>query len=70
MTPMSKIEFRRRMSGLTLRDLAHRAGLSLPTVHNAERGKCQPTIATQEAISVALGVSSDDLFPRRGHADE
>jgi transcriptional regulator with XRE-family HTH domain len=46
----------RAESGLSLRALAHAAGLAASTVHRIERGQLSPTTATLNRIADAAGV--------------
>ena len=45
----------RREAGLSLRELADRSGLAVSTIHRAERGELQPTVATLDRIVAAAG---------------
>jgi transcriptional regulator with XRE-family HTH domain len=48
----------RRAAGLTLRELASRAGLDLSTVHKLEQGRIDnPRLNTLVALAEALGVT-------------
>jgi transcriptional regulator with XRE-family HTH domain len=54
-------ERRRTELGLTLREVAHHAGLSLPYIANLEKGRGNPTIETIVRMAVALDLSVTDL---------
>lgn len=54
---MSKsIREERGRLGLTQSELAHRAGVSLPTIQNIEAGRANPSLATLNAVLDALGL--------------
>jgi transcriptional regulator with XRE-family HTH domain len=53
----AKAERRRTELGLTLREVAYHAGLSLPYVANLEKGRGNPTVETIVRVAVALDVS-------------
>lgn len=53
------IQARRQLAGLTQRELAAAAGVSLPTVERAERG-CALTSRTLRKIADALRLSPGD----------
>ena len=55
MHPSDRIRPARELLGLTQSELAHRAGVSLPTVQNLEAGRANPTQATLSAVLEALG---------------
>jgi transcriptional regulator with XRE-family HTH domain len=46
----------RLQQGLTQSELAHRSGVSLPTVHNMEAGRANPSLLTLTAVLGALGL--------------
>jgi transcriptional regulator with XRE-family HTH domain len=48
-------------SGLTVRALAKKAGMSYPYVSNVENGKADPSLSTLKRLAKALGVSVGDL---------
>ena len=52
----------RLRSGLSLRELARRAGVSPSLVSQVENGKSRPSVATLYAFSRSLNVSVDELF--------
>ena len=52
----------RRALDITQVELARRTGLTAITISNAERGKTKPSYKTLKAVSVALGVSVDELM--------
>jgi len=59
----------RTLQGLTQTELAHRSGVSLPTVQNLEAGRANPTLATLQAVLNALGLELS-LEPRSADWDE
>ena len=52
----------REAAGLTITDLADRAGLSISTVYGYETGRRTPQADQLGAIANALGVSADYLL--------
>jgi transcriptional regulator with XRE-family HTH domain len=56
----------RRRSGLSLRALASRSGLSTTTVHQIEIGRGSPSLATLHALATTLGVPLPSLLVRGG----
>lgn len=62
----------RARSGLTLRDLAERAGTSHSTVSAYEKGRMSPTVATLNRIVRAAGFALDGALERRiyGESDD
>jgi transcriptional regulator with XRE-family HTH domain len=54
-TPASLVREVRRLSGLTQRDLAARAGTSQPAIARLEQGLLSPTLATLQRILKAAG---------------
>ena len=52
----------RKRSGLTLRELARRIGVSPSLLSQVENGKSQPSVATLYALAKALDLSIDHLF--------
>jgi transcriptional regulator with XRE-family HTH domain len=59
----------RRRSGLSLRALASRSGLSPTTVHQIEVGRGSPSLATLHALATTLGVPLPSLLgPAAGPA--
>jgi transcriptional regulator with XRE-family HTH domain len=55
------IRSRRRQAGLTINDLAKRAGMHPTYLARIERGTNNPTVAKVIAIAAALGVKLSDL---------
>lgn len=51
--------------GLSIRQLADRAGVTFSTVHRIEAGRLSPTVAMLEKLAKALGVDVVDFFPPR-----
>jgi transcriptional regulator with XRE-family HTH domain len=59
----------RRAAGITLRELASRAGLDLSTVHKLEQGRIDnPRLDTLVALANALGVGVAALVEGAGDA--
>lgn len=56
----------RQETGLTLTELAKKAGLSPSFLSEIEGGKKSPSLATLDAIAGVLGVSRDSLVPPMG----
>jgi len=55
----------RRLSGLTQRDLARRAGTSQPAIARIETGLASPTLSTLERLAAAAGFDVKlSLIPR------
>jgi transcriptional regulator with XRE-family HTH domain len=53
---------RREELGLTLREVAFNAGLSLPYVANLEKGRKNPTLDTLVRLSIALDLPLSAFF--------
>ncbi|MAT05486.1 MAG: hypothetical protein CL424_10640 [Acidimicrobiaceae bacterium] len=53
----------RLAAGLTMRELAARAGMSQPFLSNLENSRAMPSIATLYRIANALGVSPREFLP-------
>lgn len=58
----------RRSRGLTLRDLAHHAGVTESFLSQVERGVASPSIASVQRIARGLGLSIAQLFAEEGSA--
>jgi len=56
----------RRARGLTLQDVASRAGLAVSTVSKVERGLMAPTYDRFSQLADGLGVDIAELFSERG----
>lgn len=52
----------RRIKNMTLRDLSIKSGISRTEINNIENNLKDPTIRTMCLLSLALGVSLQDLF--------
>ncbi len=52
----------REASGLSLRDLAERSGVSAPMLSQVERGETSPTLATAHRIAAGLELSLSQLL--------
>ena len=50
------IKYRREQTNLSQKDLAEMSGVSLATVKDIERGKCNPSLQTVEKILAVLGM--------------
>lgn len=57
------VRARRSAAGLTMRELAARAGMSQPFLSNLENSRAMPSIATLYKIANALGVSPREFLP-------
>jgi len=53
----------REQAGLSMRDLAGRAGISQPFLSQIERGVSAPSMITTYRLAAALGVTPGDLLP-------
>lgn len=60
---------RRASAGLSLRDLAERAGVSNAYLSQVERGLHEPSISVLRAVAAALGLGLDALLARAGLLD-
>lgn len=60
----------RTLNGLSLEELARRAGLTKSYLSKLERGVSQPSIATVLKLAKAFGVSSDRLLSQTPQGDE
>jgi putative transcriptional regulator len=58
----SRLEQRRRASGLSQVKLGQLAGCSYQTIHHVERGNYLPRLTTALALARALNTTVDDLF--------
>jgi transcriptional regulator with XRE-family HTH domain len=58
----ARIRAERQRTGLTVRGLAGRAGVSPSLISQIERGRATPSVATLWSIADALGVSMAELF--------
>ncbi len=66
-----RLRVARQKSGLSLRELARRLGVSASFLSQIENGKSQPSVATLYSIAQMLEVSIDHLFsPDDTAADE
>ncbi len=57
-----RIREQRNKRGISLRGLARDVGVSASLISQIETGKCQPSVSTLYAITMALGVSIEDVF--------
>ena len=55
----------RERRGLSVRQLAERAGVGFATVHRIEVERMSPTVARLEKLAEALAIHVRDLFPQR-----
>ncbi len=53
----------RRKRGLSLRQLADRAGVSFVTLYRIEAEKISPTVTMLEKLATALEITVRDFFP-------
>jgi len=59
---MNNIKTFREQKGWTLKDLAERAGMPLPTVATYERGR-EPKLGAARKVAKALRKPMDSVFP-------
>lgn len=59
---MNKIKYYRLTSGLLLKDLAEKTGLSVGHLSHIENGSKQPSKAAMEAIANSLGHTVPEVF--------
>jgi transcriptional regulator with XRE-family HTH domain len=57
-----RVKILREATGLSLRDLAERTGVSAPMLSQVERGETSPTLAVAEKIAVGLELSLSQLL--------
>lgn len=57
------VRAQRQAAGLSMRELAARAGMSQPFLSNLENSRAMPSVATLYKIAHALGVSPRDFLP-------
>ena len=55
----------RERRGLSVRQLAERAGVAFATVHRIEVERMSPTVALLEKLAEALAIDVRDFFPPR-----
>jgi transcriptional regulator with XRE-family HTH domain len=61
--PPSRLRRARLEQGLTVEDLASRAGISGRTILSAELGEHHPYPASRRVIAMALGLAERTLWP-------
>jgi transcriptional regulator with XRE-family HTH domain/quercetin dioxygenase-like cupin family protein len=64
-----RLKAERLRSGLSLREVARRLGVSPSFVSQMENGKSQPSVATLYSLTQLLGLSIDELFAQDGEAE-
>lgn len=57
-----RVQFLRRIRGMTLEDLAGRSGVGRSTISVIERGESSPTAVVLDKLARGLGVPVGDLF--------
>lgn len=57
------VRIARQSKGWSQERLAQESGLDRTYISGLERGRRNPSLATQQRIAVALGVTLRDLFP-------
>ncbi len=62
-TIAAAVRARRLAAGLTMRELAARAGMSQPFLSNLENSRAMPSLTTLYKIANALGVSPREFLP-------
>lgn len=66
-TPLgARLQALRLDRGLTVKELAEKAGVSTAAINSAERGRNEPSLFTAICLADALGVSLDFLATGRG----
>jgi len=63
------IRTQRRLSNLSLRDLAARTQISNPYLSQIERGLHEPSVRVLKAIAAALNLSAETLLAQAGLLD-
>jgi transcriptional regulator with XRE-family HTH domain len=58
----ARVRALREAMGLSLRDLAHRSGVSAPMLSQVERGETSPTLAVASRIAVGLELTLSQLL--------
>src|SRR2546421_3336126 len=58
----ARVKALREASGLSLRDLAARSGVSAPMLSQVERGETSPTLSVAERIATGLELSLSQLL--------
>ena len=64
-----RLRAHREESGLTLRELARRLGISPSAISQIETGKSRPSVSTLYAMVSELGMSLDELFSEEESAE-
>ena len=64
-----RLRARRKLRGLSVRELARRLGVSASLISQIETGKATPSVATLYAVTTELGLSLDELFSEPGVND-
>lgn len=59
---MNKVRYYRLLSGLLLKDLASKTGLSMGHLSHIENGNKQPSKSAMEAIAQAVGRTVPEVF--------
>ncbi|MFF2652969.1 helix-turn-helix domain-containing protein [Streptomyces sp. NPDC058045] len=59
----NEVATRRRAGGMSMRELAARAGISQPFLSQIERGASMPSMTTVYRLARALGATPGDLLP-------
>lgn len=59
---MNKVKYYRLISGLLLKDLAEKTGLSVGHLSHIENGNKQPSKSAMEAIASAVGSTVPEVF--------
>ena len=60
----AEVRRRRRLAGLTLEQLAERAGLTANYIGEVENNKADPSVSTIVALAKGLAINAGDFFPR------
>lgn len=59
---MNKVKYYRLISGLLLKDLSEKTGLSVGHLSHIENGNKQPSKSAMEAIAFAVGSTVPEVF--------
>lgn len=59
---MNKVKYYRLISGLLLKDLSEKTGLSVGHLSHIENGNKQPSKSAMESIALAVGSTVPEVF--------
>lgn len=66
---MSRLREIRKEKGLTIEEVARKAGLTLTGYRNIEIGEADPKLTSAKAIASALGVAIEEIWPAQPHTE-